>query len=125
MFCRSILVLGFRKEVVLKGGHASLDLTSLTCMVFRIFLPCSFLQGRGTSPLFYHYFRVFEVLNTLHLLLPLLILSQFSDTNSYHWPQFILSSLFLVNMLNNFFHLISREKQVPKVPISDVNIFKG
>ena len=45
-------MLGLRKEVVLKGGHASLDLTSL--MVFRIFLPCSFLQGGGVSPLLYH-----------------------------------------------------------------------
>ena len=45
-------MLGFRKEVVLKGGHTSLDLISL--MVLGIFLPCSFLQGRGISPLFYH-----------------------------------------------------------------------
>ena len=45
-------MLGFRKEVVLKGGHASLDLTSL--MVFRIFLPCFFLQDGGVSPLFFH-----------------------------------------------------------------------
>ena len=52
MFGRSMLLLGFRKEVVLKGGHASLDLASL--MVFKIFLSCSFLPGRGISPLFYH-----------------------------------------------------------------------
>ena len=81
-------MLGFRKAVVLKGGHSSLDLTSL--MVFRIFLPCSFLQDGGVSPLFCHQHGVLELLNTLHLLLPLLILSTFSDKNSYRWPQFLL-----------------------------------
>ena len=113
-------MLGFRKEVVLKGGQSSLDLTSL--IVSKIFLPCSFLQGRGISPLFDHKYGVLEILNTLHLLQYLLILRTISNTNSHHWPQFLL--YFLLICLN-FFHLISREKQVPKVPISDVKIFKG